>query len=152
MTRGGLRVLLLLLLPLAAACTDTRQVALSLEFDEECTEAHFEAVQSLSVQLYGLDNQGQECWLQDVCVGSAEAFMSSDDVTAALRGAQQPIIDYEADDARRVAVVGHAIGCPGTDDLVLCGSGDLSQTRDGTLEIVIGCDDDCPEPDYAFCR
>ena len=140
--------------PLLAACvllgacgSDTHD--LTLEVDGSCQPAELAEVAIISVELWGIDDEGRPCAIARRCIYDVE-LATVDDVTTAMAAVNQPLIDVEDPDAHTLAVIGHTGSCFDHTDHAMCGFADLADRDDGVLEVGLACTA-CPVQEIAFC-
>jgi hypothetical protein len=107
-----------------------------------CQRAQLADVEVLSVELFGVDDEGGECALARRCAYEAGPFESIEDVADALGALPQPVLDVTDPDAHTLAVFGHASSCFADEEPPLvCGFADLADAGDGTVEVRLHCGD-----------
>lgn len=150
----GVRRLAALLFVAAGCAGETEELALLLEADG-CTEALLEPIAILSIEVYGNDDELGMCALSRRCLFNVDLpapLTDLADLEDALREANQPLVDIEAEGAHYLKIVGRTneSGCWSGMDHPACGEADLADADDGELPVTIRCEP-CVEEDVPLC-
>lgn len=145
-------------LVLALGC-DPDTAVLEIDLREDgCTADDWSTVRVLSVEVYGTDDAGDRCALARRCVFDVDLPSAAQDVAdidAALRAANQPLVDLDRDGASIVQITAHTDGC--WSDLGLdgrptaCGANELAEADDGRLGVVMRCGS-CSAEEVPLCK
>ncbi len=139
-----------LALAVVAGCGgSTEDVTLSLSAGASCEPPALAPITVVSVEVYG-DRNGDLCILNQRCVFNLDEPQTAEDLADALRAANPPLVDFEADGARAIGVIGHATSCWGANDRVACGFNDLAEASGGELPIQLACGT-CDDAEIPFC-
>lgn len=137
-----------------AGCAEDDELTARIELVDGggCDAKQLEQIRTLSVSVYGrATDDDQACLLNRACASPTRALQSVEDVAAALRDEDQPVIDDAVlDDAAFVAILGHdSLSCgffaeeEEVDDPrlpTLCGFIDVAQLDDGHAEVSMTCE------------
>lgn len=133
----------------AQACAAEGDIVLSLD-DSGCSAGELSAVSVVAVDVYGTDDDGALCILAKRCIFDVDQPTGAGDIAEALRGAEPPLVDVDAEGARWLAIVGHEQSCWGERDQVACGFADFADSSGGELEMTLQCGG-CDEGTIPFC-
>lgn len=139
------------LLGCAPAATET--VALAVRAGS-CEPPDLSQIRMLSVEVYGFDDGGERCVLQQRCIWdvdiAADAADPATEIEALLNAQTQPLTDTRREGAAWIGISGRStLDCFAPPD-VLCAFADLSNAADGTLDISLSCGD-CPGRVWPHC-
>ena len=81
---------------------------------------------------------------------SVDSAQSVEDLTAAMKGVRQPLVDVENSGIQLIRISGHSTNdCFESEDRVLCGFADLFAADDGRLPIELDCN--CATSPFVLC-
>jgi hypothetical protein len=162
MVRGRSRVAILvdvrglvaLLFVVTGCAAEDEELALVLEHDG-CTAELLEPIAILSIEVYGNDEALGMCALSRRCLFNVDLptpLQDLADIEDALREANQPLVDIEAEGANYLKIVGRTneSGCWSGMDHPACGEADLADADHGELPVTIRCEP-CVEEDVPLC-
>jgi hypothetical protein len=148
---------LTLALVLAACDADTLDIDLEITAND-CEASDFAEVAVIEIAVYG-EHAGTFCALARRCVYARDfhgPLADVDDFNAALREAEQPLVDGLVEGAEHIRVNGRALDCwdlePNLPNHPMCGNNEFAEARDGALPIAMTCDESrCPREQYEQC-
>ncbi len=124
-----------------------------------CMPEDFARVSVLAVAVYG-EQDGERCAIGRRCVYGVDGITDADDITAALRSADQPLVEAEVEGAETIEIVGRegpdcydAEPLPGETlpDNPTCGANDFAEAEDGDVTVTMRCAPGCTRERVPLC-
>ena len=122
---------------LVPGCDSTSTADIQLGGGNSCTAVSLAEVQAVAVELWG-GTPDAPCLLGRRCIPVSPRPSSIADIEAALKAADQPLVEADRGGVERIAILGFKDSSCGGDLANVCGAADLQTSA--TISIPVACD------------